>query len=120
MRISWPAVYVSTVLTVALRHLWYARFGGADWDQLARTALDGALATPILVLQETGVALALSSALGWLIGQLREQSILAGIAAGIIVCAGFSLTTLIDVRIHGAPHGDLLIDAGYMFAAFIL
>ncbi len=120
MRISWPGVIIGAILMVALRYLWYAHFAGADWDHLARKAMDAMAADRDNLLPEAGIALVLSSALGWLIGQLREQSIIAGVAAGIIACAGFSLTTLYAERIHGGAHGDLLVDAGYMFAAFAL
>ena len=118
MRISWPGVFISTVVVVTLRYLWYAHFAGADWDHLATKAVDAMVANRGLVPQEALVALLVSAALGWLIGQLREQSILAGIAAGIIVCAGFALTTFYAIRLHAPVRGDLLIDAGYMFAAY--
>ena len=118
MRISWPGVFISTVVVVALRYLWYAHFAGVDWDHLAAKAVDALIANRNLAPQEALDALLVSAALGWLIGQLREQSILAGIAAGIIACAGFALTTLYGVRLHAPVRGDLLIDAGYLFAAY--
>ncbi len=120
MRISWPGVIISAVLMVCLRYLWYAHFAGADWDHLAARAVAALVATQAVALQEAGIDLVLAAALAWLISQLREQSVLAGVAAGIVACAGFSLTTLFAERIHSGANGDLLLDAGYMFAAFAL
>ena len=117
MRINWLGVIISAVFIVALRYLWYAHFGGADWGHLVGRAMAGVQASPKAAGMELVDALVLSTGLGWVIG-LSGRSAGAGLGAGLAAAVVFGLTAVAEGYIHGAPLKDVLIDGGYVLLAY--
>ena len=120
MRINWVGVIVSAAIIVALRYLWYAHFGGADWAHVLGAAVGQVRANDRQALYELANALVLCAALGWVIGRLRDRALSTGIGVGLLACVGFAMTTASDGFIHGGPLRNALVDGGYLLAAYVI
>ena len=120
MRINWLGVIVSAIIIVALRYLWYAHFGGADWGRLLGSSFGQVQADHRQALYELVNALVLCAALGWVIGRLRDRVLSTGIGVGILACVGFALTTASDGFIHGGPMKNAMVDGGYLLVAYVI
>jgi hypothetical protein len=119
MRINWLGVLVSAVVIVALRYLWYAHFGGADWGHLVGNAVSQIQGAQKVAGMQLINAVLLSLGLAWLVG-LSGRSLPAGIGAGVAAGVLFGLTSASDGYIHGAPLKSFMIDGGYVLAAYAL
>ena len=119
MRINWLGIIISAIVIVALRYLWYAHFGGADWGHLVSKAVAGIQGSQKAAGLELVDALVLSLGIGWvtsLSGRAAAAGLGVGLAAGIL----FGLTSVAEGYIHGAPLKDFLIDGGYVVLAYAL
>ena len=119
MRINWLGIIISAILIVALRYLWYAHFGGADWGHLVGRAIGGIQANQKAAGLELVDALVLSLGIAWVIG-LSGSSAAGGLGAGIAAGILFGLTSVAEGYIHGAPLKDFLVDGGYVLVAYAL
>ncbi|HEY5410946.1 MAG TPA: DUF1761 domain-containing protein [Caulobacteraceae bacterium] len=117
MRINWLGVIISAIFIVALRYLWYAHFGGADWGHLAAKAIGGIQGAQKAAGLELVDALVLSLGLGWIIG-LSGRSASGGLGVGLAAGVLFGLTSVAEGYIHVAPLKDFLIDGGYALLAY--
>ncbi len=117
MRINWLGIIISAIVIVALRYLWYAHFGGADWGHLVTKAIAGIQGSPKTAGMELVDALVLSLGLGWIVG-LSGSSAPAGLGVGLGAGVLFGLTQVAEGYIHGAPMKDVMIDGGYVLAAY--
>ncbi len=121
MRINWLGVLISAIVIVVLRYLWYAYFGGADWAHLATKAIAAVQADQKAAGLSLANALVLSAGLGWLVGRERDRSLPTGIAAGLIAGVALGATSVTTGYIHaGATLKSLLVDGGYLVAAYVL
>ena len=119
MRINWLGIIISAIVIVALRYLWYAHFGGADWGHLATKAIAGIQGSPKAAGMELVDALVLSLGLGWLVG-LSGSSAPAGFGVGLAAGFLFGLTAVAEGYIHGGPLKDVMVDGGYVLIAYAL
>ena len=117
MRINWLGVIISAIVIVALRYVWYAHFGGADWGQLIGRAVGGVQGSPKAAGLELVAALLLSLGLAWVIG-LSGRAAASGLGVGLAAGVLFGLTSVAEGYIHGAPVRDFLIDGGYVLIAY--
>lgn len=121
MRINWLGVIIAAILIAALRYLWSAHFGGADWMHMTGKAIHDIQANQKQAGMELGSALVLAIVLGWVIGLTRDRSIVTGIGIGIVTAVGFAGTTVAPEYIFGgAALKTFLIDAGYYLAAYVV
>ena len=118
MHINWLAVIISAIIVVLLRHLWYAHFGGADWGQLPMQAINELRGDPTLAGKELVNALILCAMLGWVIDAARSRSLPGGLGTGLAAAIGFGLTSISSGYLHGGPLQSLLIDGGFLLAAY--
>jgi hypothetical protein len=119
MRINWLGIIISAILIVALRYLWYAHFGGADWGQLVSRAIGGIQANQKAAGLELVAALVLSLGIAWVSG-MSGQSAAGGLGAGLAAGILFGVTSVAEGYIHGAPLHDFLVDGGYVLIAYTL
>jgi hypothetical protein len=119
MRINWLGIIISAIVIVALRYLWYAHFGGADWGQLVSKAVGGVQASPKAAGLELVDALLLSLGIAWIAG-LSGRAAAAGLGVGLAAGILFGLTSVAEGYIHGAPLKDFLVDGGYVLLAYTL
>lgn len=119
MRINWLGVIISAIVIVALRYLWYAHFGGADWGQLAGRAVSGIQGSQKAAGLELVDALVLSLGIAWLVG-LSGRAASTGLGVGLAAGVLFGLTSVAEGYIHGAPLKDFLVDGGYVVLAYTL
>ncbi len=117
MRINWLGIILSAIVIVALRYLWYAHFGGADWGHLVNKAIAGIQGSQKAAGLELVDALLLSLGLAWVIG-LSGRSAAAGVGVGLAAGILFGLTAVAEGYIHGGPLQTLLIDGGYVLLAY--
>ncbi len=117
MRINWLGIIISAIVIVALRYLWYAHFGGADWGHLVNKAIAGVQASQKAAGLELANALVLSLGLAWVIG-LSGRSAATGVGVGLAAGILFGLTTVAEGYIHGGPLQALLVDGGYLLLAY--
>jgi hypothetical protein len=117
MRINWLGIILSAIVIVALRYLWYAHFGGADWAHLVNKAIAGIQGSQKAAGLELVDALLLSLGLAWVIG-LSGRSAATGVGVGLAAGILFGLTAVAEGYIHGGPLQSLLIDGGYVLLAY--
>ncbi len=117
MRINWLGIIISAIVIVALRYLWYAHFGGADWGALVSKAVAGIQGSQKAAGLELLNALVLSLGLGWIIG-LSGRSASSGLGVGLAAGVLFGVTSVAEGYIHGAPLKDFLIDGGFALLAY--
>jgi hypothetical protein len=120
MRINWLGVLISVVLAVVLRHAWYAHFGGTEWGGLASQVINEIRGDTTLAGKELLNALVMVLALGWLIDATRSGNIGGGLGVGLAAGIGFAVTSVSSGYLHGGPLMTLLIDGGYLLAAYVL
>ena len=119
MRINWLGIIISALLIVALRYLWYAHFGGADWGQLVSRAVGGVQANQKAAGLEFVTALVLSLGIAWIVG-LSGRAAATGLGVGLGAGVLFGLTSVAEGYIHGAPLHDFIVDGGYVVIAYTL
>ena len=117
MRINWLGIIISAIVIVALRYLWYAHFGGADWGHLVGKAVAGIQGSQKAAGLELVDALVLSLGIAWIAG-LSGRAAAAGLGVGLAAGVLFGLTSVAEGYIHGAPLKDFLIDGGYVLLAY--
>ncbi len=117
MRINWLGIIISAVVIVALRYLWSAHFGGADWGHTAPKAIAALQGDPKAAGLELVAALLVSLGLAWVIGMTGRS---AGTGLGVGLAAGvlFGLTAAAEPYIHGGPLKELLINGGEVLAVY--
>jgi hypothetical protein len=119
MRINWLGIIISAIVIVALRYLWYAHFGGADWGQLVSKAVGGIQSSQKAAGLELVNALVLSLGIAWVTG-LSGRSAAGGLGVGLAAGVLFGLTSAAEGYIHGAPLKDFLVNGGYAVLAYTL
>ncbi|HEX4097802.1 MAG TPA: DUF1761 family protein [Caulobacteraceae bacterium] len=119
MRINWLGIIISAIVIVALRYLWYAHFGGADWGQLVSKAVGGIQGSQKAAGLELVNALVLSLGIAWVTG-LSGRSAAGGLGVGLAAGVLFGLTSAAEGYIHGAPLNDFLVNGGYAVLAYTL
>ncbi len=120
MRINFLGVIISAIVIVLLRYLWNAHFGGADWGHFIGKAAADVQADRKAAGLELVNALVLSTALGWVIGRLRDRSLATGLGVGVLACVGFALTVVSTTVIHGAAWQSLIPEGGFYLAAYVI
>lgn len=119
MRINWLGIIISAIVIVALRYLWYAHFGGADWGHLVSKAVGGIQGSQKAAGLELVNALVLSLGIAWVTG-LSGRAAAAGLGVGLAAGILFGLTSVAEGYIHGAPLKDFMVDGGYVVLAYAL
>jgi hypothetical protein len=119
MRINWLGIIISAIVIVALRYLWYAHFGGADWGHLVTKAVSGIQGSEKAAGLELVDALVLSLGIAWVTG-LSGRSAAGGLGVGLAAGVLFGLTSVAEEYIHGAPLKDFLVDGGFAVLAYTL
>lgn len=117
MRINWLGIIISAIVIVALRYVWYAHFGGADWGHLINKAIAGIQGSQKAAGLELLDALVLSLGIAWIIG-LSGRSAATGAGVGLAAGVLFGLTSVAEGYIHGGPLNTMLIDGGYVLIAY--
>ncbi len=121
MRINWLGVLISAIVVFLLRYLWVAHFGGADWGHFVGKAISDIQANKKAAGLELVNALVLSAVLGWVIGRLRDRSLISGIGAGIVTAVGFAATTISPEYIFtGATLKTFLTDSAFYVLAYAI
>ncbi len=121
MRINWLGVIISAIVIVALRYLWRAHFGGADWGHVAGKAVSDIMGARKAAGLELVNALVLSLGIAWVVGlNGAAASAPSGLGTGLAAGVLFGLTAASEGVIHGGPIKDFLIDGGYVLVAYAL
>ncbi len=121
MRINWLGVLISAIVILLLRYLWNAHFGGADWGHFVGKAISAITANQKAAGLTLVNSLVVSAALGWVIGRLRDRSLVSGILAGVAAAVGFAATTVAPEYISGgAVLKTFLTDAGFYVLAYAI
>ncbi len=121
MRINWLGVLISAIVVFLLHYLWVAHFGGADWGHFVAKAINNITADKKAAGLELGSALVLSAVLGWVIGRLRDRSVISGLLTGVVAAIGFAVTTIAPEYIFaGATLKAFLTDSASFVLAYAI
>ncbi|MGZ8363254.1 MAG: hypothetical protein ACXW3D_05230 [Caulobacteraceae bacterium] len=120
MKISIPGVLIAAIVITLIGWIWGAHFAGVAPGAIPGSIITSIKASPIAAGMALGNSLLIALGLGWVIGLMRDRSVVSGLGAGVAAVLFFVLTTISTAYVQGGlPMGPelhplLMATAGHL------